>query len=324
MEIHRCSARLTFAIRKGRAALCGRAGKARQGYVRADEPKRLAGLDLLRGVAALAVLLLHGPWPAGVQTPLPRGYLAVDLFFVLSGFVLADAYQHRLGTAAQFGQYCRARMIRLYPLYCAATLLSAVTILAAMTFGTSIRPGAISGKLLESTATALLFLPTPTQWSVVPAVFFPLVFVAWSLFWELLVNLLYGLVSVHLRPKLFALLIGVGLAGVIVALHSYGSAADLGVVWDGAWAGAARALFSFFTGVALFRVRQAYRAPRVPVLRCRRASADGFTSSSVSCCFSRCLFGSVQRHQWGRASARAVCSQAIFPTRSICSRHLSP
>ena len=57
---------------------------------------RLETLDLLRGLAALAILARHFPWPEYDVLLLPRSYLAVDLFFTLSGFVIAYSYQHRL------------------------------------------------------------------------------------------------------------------------------------------------------------------------------------------------------------------------------------
>ena len=52
-------------------------------------------LDAMRGVAAITVVLFHGARLAGVQT-MPHGYLAVDMFFALSGFVISRAYDRRL------------------------------------------------------------------------------------------------------------------------------------------------------------------------------------------------------------------------------------
>lgn len=74
-------------------------------------------LEALRGIAAVVVMFLHtggtlGPIPANI------GYLAVDLFFLLSGVVLANSYERQLTT----GQISPAgfllqRIIRLYPIY---------------------------------------------------------------------------------------------------------------------------------------------------------------------------------------------------------------
>ena len=57
---------------------------------------RLEALDLLRGLAALAMLVRHFPWPNAEVLLLTRSYLGVDLFFTLSGFVIAYSYQARL------------------------------------------------------------------------------------------------------------------------------------------------------------------------------------------------------------------------------------
>ncbi|MEO6395122.1 MAG: acyltransferase family protein [Devosia sp.] len=73
-------------------------------------------LDGLRGVAALIVVQRHGYFFLGGDM-LPAGYLAVDFFFLLSGFVLAHAYDGRLRTTMSPLGFMRARLVRLYPLY---------------------------------------------------------------------------------------------------------------------------------------------------------------------------------------------------------------
>lgn len=89
-------------------------------------PTSLPGLTGLRGLAALWVVLYHycslylpaldAGWLGGL---LSRGYLAVDLFFLLSGFVLAHVYTdaaERKGFAF-FRAFMRARVARIYPLH---------------------------------------------------------------------------------------------------------------------------------------------------------------------------------------------------------------
>jgi peptidoglycan/LPS O-acetylase OafA/YrhL len=80
---------------------------------------RFALLDELRGIAALAVCLFHiGTRATGVQL-FPNGYLAVDFFFMLSGFVLAEAYQRLGRTGAGGGMdwagFARRRLVRMAP-----------------------------------------------------------------------------------------------------------------------------------------------------------------------------------------------------------------
>ena len=80
-------------------------------------------LDAIRGVAAISVMLYHfSPFLADGKV-LPSSYLAVDLFFLLSGFVIAHAYDRKIENGMGFGTFLAIRLIRLYPLYLAGTLL---------------------------------------------------------------------------------------------------------------------------------------------------------------------------------------------------------
>ena len=69
-------------------------------------------LDGLRGVAALMVLVFH-VFDICSSNIIPHGYLAVDLFFVLSGFVIGYAYDDRWPQGLTAGQFFRRRLIRL-------------------------------------------------------------------------------------------------------------------------------------------------------------------------------------------------------------------
>jgi hypothetical protein len=75
----------------------------------------------IRGVAALCIVALHSPRLFG---PMP-GFLglAVDLFFALSGFVLAHAYEDRFRQGMTPLAFLRQRWVRLYPLYAVGLLL---------------------------------------------------------------------------------------------------------------------------------------------------------------------------------------------------------
>src|SRR4249920_3888776 len=95
-------------------------------------------LDGLRGIAALAVLTRHAPdffssisiYVTSPISPVPfsvgpffESYLAVDFFFVLSGFVLAHAYGDRLELGMSAQRFMTIRIVRLYPLYLLSLLL---------------------------------------------------------------------------------------------------------------------------------------------------------------------------------------------------------
>lgn len=73
-------------------------------------------LDGLRGVAAVIVVMFHlfETYSKGVPYQiLNHGYLAVDFFFVLSGFVVGYAYDGRWSKGMTFGNFCKRRIIRL-------------------------------------------------------------------------------------------------------------------------------------------------------------------------------------------------------------------
>src|SRR5215510_8290030 len=91
-------------------------GIANQKTALASETHRFLVLDGLRGVAAFAVILDHVS-STTLRAWLPGRYLAVDFFFVLSGFVLAHAYSARLACGMTAAGFMKIRLIRLYPLY---------------------------------------------------------------------------------------------------------------------------------------------------------------------------------------------------------------
>lgn len=82
-------------------------------------------LDGLRGIAALAVVIFHFMewiYPDFTENFIGHGFLAVDFFFCLSGFVIAYAYDNRL-TKMGVKSFFTSRLIRLHPLVIAGTLL---------------------------------------------------------------------------------------------------------------------------------------------------------------------------------------------------------
>ncbi len=82
-----------------------------------SEKKHFMRLDGLRGTAALLVLVHHAIDPFVASHAIPRASLAVDFFFLLSGFVVACAYEGRLRSAQLcFLDFVKVRLIRLYPL----------------------------------------------------------------------------------------------------------------------------------------------------------------------------------------------------------------
>jgi peptidoglycan/LPS O-acetylase OafA/YrhL len=213
---------------------------------------RLASLDALRGVAALAVVLFHVCIPLGVIVA-PNGYLAVDFFFLLSGYVLAHAYgaqlrAGRLGPASFIG----IRLARLYPLALLGVLIG---VSVGVVMYAPMLHGAGATEFAGTAAANLLVLPLGKLSYTHDHPLFAFNTPVWSLFWELVINGVYVAIAPHLGAKALGILTGLaGLALVAIAvthgsLQAGAEAASFG-------AGAARVGFSFFCGVALNRLLQ--------------------------------------------------------------------
>jgi peptidoglycan/LPS O-acetylase OafA/YrhL len=206
-------------------------------------------LDGLRGVAAIAVVIYHYSQNFGWELA-PNAYLAVDFFFLLSGFVLAHAYQARLQAGQFSGAFMQRRLIRLYPLYWLGTTLAAVPIIAAALLGTA-HPGAM--RTLASYFLGVVFLPTPAHLSVFNIRVFPLDVPAWSLSLEVGVNALYAFVGRRLTTRRLAAIVLVAAMGLIVAAHHF-QTMQLGHNWPTYLGGWIRVFWSFFAGVLAHRI----------------------------------------------------------------------
>jgi peptidoglycan/LPS O-acetylase OafA/YrhL len=89
-----------------------------------ESNRRYLALDGLRGIAALLVVLYHVELPNHFthNSFTRHGYLAVDLFLILSGFVISSAYSRRIFDAHRAGEFYWLRFFRIYPLHIAMLL----------------------------------------------------------------------------------------------------------------------------------------------------------------------------------------------------------
>src|ERR1700744_1024629 len=115
----------------------------------AQKAHTFAMLDAIRGLAALIVAERHLAHYF-FDKQLPGSYLAVDIFFVLSGFVIAHAYEPRFAKGMRPTRFFAIRIIRLWPLYIAGCLLGFLTLFLRGDADTS---------LLLAALPALFFLP---------------------------------------------------------------------------------------------------------------------------------------------------------------------
>ena len=220
-------------------------------------------LDGLRGVAALLVIWYHffeAFATSGVDQRFNHGYLAVDFFFVLSGFVIGYAYDDRWKNGLTTKQFILRRLIRLQPMVLFAVCLG---VLAFVLQGcehwdhTPSPPWAIAVAFIL----ALFMLPAIPGTAIDVrgnGEMFPLVGPAWSLFFEYLGSILYALVLHRLSTRwlrVFVVFCALGLTAVIMSDMS--GSYSIGVGWTLASAGFVggfmRLGFSFGMGLLMSR-----------------------------------------------------------------------
>ncbi|MFL6718015.1 MAG: acyltransferase family protein [Burkholderiaceae bacterium] len=201
-------------------------------------------LDGIRGIAAVLVALRHTTLFFGT-VEFQETYLAVDIFFLLSGVVLANSYEKRLQSNLPFLQFLWIRLVRLYPLYLISILVSVSALVWAPAF---------DGNVWLATVLGLCFIPnytTPNSQTLT----FPLNTPAWSLFCELIANLAY---AIFIRVLSNRVLVGIVLTsslGMAIALYAhYGHTLDIGWSKGTVPVGMLRVGYSFFGGVLMHRI----------------------------------------------------------------------
>lgn len=205
--------------------------------------ERLRGLDALRGIAALSVLAYH--LHVFYHTPFFRaGPLAVDFFFMLSGYVMARTYEGRFPTPPSF---LWRRFRRFWP---TAMVGTAIGLGVLLTWG---HVGPVEIML------ALVMLPNPwTGWA------FPLNPPVWSLFSELAANFIHGFLARASTRILLAAIAILTLVNTLAARHAHGLIA--GPEFASVPLGIARVCLSYFIGVVLYRTWQDRPPLRIPAL----------------------------------------------------------
>ena len=223
-------------------------------------------LDGLRGVAAILVLWYHVfegyAFAAGAPIiAMPNhAYLAVDFFFILSGFVIAYAYDDRIGKSMPLGNFFKRRLIRLHPMVVLGAVFGVITFLmqgSVQWDGTHVMTSAVMIALLCT----MFFIPA------VPGCYyeirgngemFPLNGPAWSLFFEYIGNILYALFIHRFSNRtltIWTALMGIGLG--FFTLTDFSGYGNLGVGWTldatNFIGGLLRMLFPFSLGMLVFR-----------------------------------------------------------------------
>lgn len=216
-------------------------------------------LDALRGVAACAVVLYHAAFIFGMAQP-AEGQIAVDLFFVMSGFIIAHRYDADLRRGMTLAHFAKLRLIRLYPLFLLGMVLGVVPAVIAVSAG--IHDASHIG-LVKSFPLAVFMLPSHFAWPQIEEIY-PLNYVAWSLALEIVVNIAYAATHRWWTIRRIALLLAIAFAGLCVCAWAFDGLYG-GFAWPHAPVGVVRVLYGFGAGAFLSRLfdRRAY-AIRVP------------------------------------------------------------
>ena len=263
-------------------------------------------LDGLRGVAALLVIVYH-VFECFDWAPVPHGYLAVDFFFVLSGFVIGYAYDSRWNEGLTVGHFFKRRLIRLHPMVIMGALIGTVCFFLQGSVrwdGSHVSAGWVMVAMLLG----MLMLPL---WPGAAAdvrgngELFPLNGPSWSLFFEYIGNILYALLLRRLSTRCVAAVAAVsGVLLTSIAVHD----GYLGVGWSmvdgGLWTGLVRMLFPYSLGMLMARVFK-------PLKRVHGA----FWSCAVIIFVVGCLpltFGEMA--PWQNGLYDALCVILVFPS----------
>eukprot|EP01133_Synstelium_polycarpum_P012567 gene12567-14747_t len=216
-------------------------------------------LDGLRGVAALLVVAFHileSHSTSHLDLMINHGYLAVDFFFLLSGFVVAYAYDDRWSKMS-IGGFFKRRLVRLQPLVVMGMLIGALCFY----FQDSVLwPGIHEvpvWKLILVTLIGFTLLPLPISMDIRGwQEMHPLNGPGWSLFFEYIANILYALFVRKFSNKALTLLVFLS-ACFLVHLSLTSKTGDI----IGGWSlnleqlhiGFARVMYPFFAGLLLCR-----------------------------------------------------------------------
>ena len=229
-------------------------------------------LDGLRGVAAAIVLLYHhfDNYSLGspLTAPVNHGYLAVDFFFILSGYVVGYAYDDRWNRMS-FKDFAKRRLIRLHPMIIFATFVGILFFYFGAGDTFPLIKDASAAMVLVCALMGLFMIPVPLSMDVRGwNEFCPINGNAWTLYFEYFANLLYALVIRHFPRWLLATFVA---ASAFLTLNLafnwdvFGTLAGRTVqayTMIGGWTfdathmtiGFSRLLFPFFGGLLLSRM----------------------------------------------------------------------
>lgn len=266
-------------------------------------------LDGLRGVAALMVVAFHlceAHSTSHFDQVINHGYLAVDFFFLLSGFVIGYAYDDRWNRMT-LGGFFRRRLVRLQPLVVLGMVIGAgfFYFQASALFPTI--AGTPGWKVLLIMLIGCFTIPVPPAldlrgWNET----FPLNGPGWSLFFEYVANVLYATVVRRFSNVALGIVVVLA-AGLLLRMGLSSPTGDVVGGWSlerhQLYVGFARMLYPFFAGLLLFRLAR----PRTGV-----RNAFGWCSLLVVVVLAMPRIGS-PAHLWQNGLYDTLSIIFIFP-----------
>jgi peptidoglycan/LPS O-acetylase OafA/YrhL len=204
-------------------------------------PARLAGLDALRGIAALLVVGLHTNAVFGGLGQFAKGYLGVDFFLMLSGFLMARITEPRVAAGLSPRRFMVARYKRFWGMVALGSLIGVPYLW--------VRAGGEWWPFLPALIANFALLPWPVA-NLLFAVNIP----AWTIFAELVANGAHVIALRRLSNRGIALLTAV-LGGLTLWVAISWGNLDVGARPGHVWAAIPRVFFAYCLGIALWRWR---------------------------------------------------------------------
>ena len=264
-------------------------------------------LDGLRGVAALTVVRFHlfeAYATSHLDQRINHGYLAVDFFFILSGFVVGYAYDDRW-TKMTVRKFLTRRLVRLQPMVVIGALIGAVMFYTQGCPVWDVSAVPVAMLLVATLMNAFMIPATPGAEIRGVGEMYPLNGPAWSLFFEYIGNVLYALFIRRLSTRALTVLVAAAGCG-LAAFSVWGPLGDICVGFsltgENIVGGSLRLLFAFPAGLLLSRV---FRPVRV-------RGAFWIGSLAVVALASVPRIGGSE-HLWMNGVYDALCAVVLFP-----------
>ena len=267
-------------------------------------------LDGLRGVAAAMVVAFHllEAHSGGnhLNQIINHGYLAVDFFFMLSGFVIGYAYDDRWNRMST-GTFFKRRLIRLQPMVIMGSIVGAALFWFQDAPCYPAMEGVSAGAVLLVMLLGCTLLPLPLKWDVRGWMeMHPLNGPAWSLYYEYIGNILYALFIRKFSKTALTVLVAIAACFTVHRCLTAPAGDIVGgwaLNWEQQYVGLVRLMYPFFGGLLLSRLGWLIRT---------RKNAFGWCSLMIIAVLSAPRIGGEDGY-WMNGLYEAFCIICIFP-----------